>query len=338
MVPLLLGCGGGPLAWRRISRSPHLNGSAEAALIQQACRHAALDELRKDEMLRQIARTLNSAALEPLIFKGWAVARHYAAPHLRPFGDFDLCSPPGAHAATLQVLNEIAVAPLERSHPLYGQGQFCIDLGRWPGQAQIDLHPDLEKFLMPDLDAIYGRSKRVGLDDDVVRVPAEEDHLRLIAIHFLRHGGWRPLWLTDVAALLERAPESFDWDLCMGSDTRVSRWIACVIALSHRLLGARTDGVPARHRVERLPGWFVRAVLREWGTERFYMRPLKRAIRTPRTLPAELKARWPNPIVATIEAAGEFNGAPRLPFQLRSLGRQGFRRLTGTPVALRIPL
>lgn len=338
IVALLVDCGAGPLAWQRIARSPHLNGSPEAATLQQAFRHAALEELRKAEMLRQIARILNSAGVEPLIFKGWAIARHYAAPHLRPFGDFDLCSPPGAHARTLQVLNEAAVAPLDNAHAGYALGQVSIDLGKWPGYAQVDLHADLEKFLMPDLDAIHGRSRRVELDGAVVRIPAEEDHLRLIAIHFLRHGGWRPLWLTDVAALLESVPDRFDWDLCMRSDKRVSRWIACVIALSHRLLGARVDHVPARYRVERPPDWFVGAVLREWGTERFSMRPLKWAMRKPRLIPAELKARWPNPIVATIEAAGEFNGAPRLPFQLRSLGRQGFRRLTGMPAALRIPL
>jgi hypothetical protein len=158
-------------------------------------------------------------------------------------------------------------------------------------------------------------------------------------MHFLRHGGSRPLWLTDVAALLESVRDNFDWDLCMGRDARVARWIACVVALSHRLLGARIDGVPARHRVEPLPDWFVRAVLREWGMERFYMRPLKWAMRTPRTVPAELKARWPNPIVATVEAAGDFDRAPRLPLQLRSLSRQAFRRMAGaSPATLRIPL
>jgi hypothetical protein len=35
----------------------------------------------------------------------------------------------------------------------------------------------------------------------------------LIAIHFFIHGGIRPLWLGDVAALLETTPNNIAWDI-----------------------------------------------------------------------------------------------------------------------------
>ena len=45
-----------------------------------------------------------------------------------------------------------------------------------------------------------------------------EDQLRQLCLHLLRHGACRPLWLCDVAVMLESLPGDFDWDRCLGGD------------------------------------------------------------------------------------------------------------------------
>jgi hypothetical protein len=113
---------------------------------------------------------------------------------------------------------------------------------------------------------VFSSSKLIKLGETTIRVPAAEDHLRLVAIHSLSHGAWRPLWLCDVAAMLEDLPQDFNWDRCLGDEGRIAHWISSVIELAHRLLGACVDRVPPRGRVQRLPKWFTRTVLDEWQT------------------------------------------------------------------------
>jgi hypothetical protein len=50
----------------------------------------------------------------------------------------------------------------------------------------------------------------VELNGAKIRILGAEDHLRLLCLHLLKHGAWRPLWLCDVAAALESRPSSFD--------------------------------------------------------------------------------------------------------------------------------
>ena len=205
----------------------------------------------------------------------------------------------------------------------FGQqiGQFSIDLGRWPGPAKVDLHAEL-KDRMPPLGSVYARGIRVELNGAALRVPADEDHLRMLALHFLRHGGWRPLWLCDIAVLLESISEDFDWELCLGHDARVSQWMSGVIMLAERLLGAPIHHLPRRHLPEDLPGWLVRTVIREWGAPRRYVQghmPLSHALKKPWILPAQLRLRWPNGLSAGLEINAPFSRAPRLPYQIAAL-------------------
>ena len=183
---------------------------------------------------------------------------------------------------------------------------------------------------------MFARSEWIKLGEASIRIPAAEDHLRLVAIHSLSHGAWRPVWLCDIAAMLEDLPQDFDWDRCLGHEPRVARWISSVIELAHRLLGACVDGVPSRGRIQRLPEWFTRTVLNEWQTpvaERYRGASLAFALAhperliNPRKLLVELKARWPNGIQATVETGGPFNEGARLPYQVLAFGRariQGF--------------
>ena len=74
----------------------------------------------------------------------------------------------------------------------------------------MDLHSSLDRFGLPSLEAVFARSEVIKLGETSIRVPAAEDHFRLVAIHLLSHGAWRPRWLCDIAAMLEDLPQDFN--------------------------------------------------------------------------------------------------------------------------------
>jgi hypothetical protein len=73
-------------------------------------------------------------------------------------------------------------------------------------------------------DELFARSQLVPLGDSQIRILGDEDHLRIICLHLLRSGAWRPLWLCDVAVALETLSPDFDWDICLGRDPRQADW------------------------------------------------------------------------------------------------------------------
>lgn len=311
VTSLLVEYGTAALAWHRISREAHLREGPSAAPLHEGYRLIALEATRKEAALGAIAGLFGAAGLEPMLFKGWAVARHYPEPHLRPVGDFDICVPPGRYADAVALLSRHGIAvPVRLRHGItYLPGQFMLDCGA-AGFCHLDLHPNLDRFRLASLERLYARAPRTMFGGHTVRVPAAEDHLRLVAIHFLIHGGFRPLWLCDVGALLEAATEDFRWDICLGEDPRIAHWIACVFELARRLLGARLDHAPGNGRVDRLPEWLERTVLNEWQvpfSTRTREQSIVRAAGRPWTLPAELKRRWANPIRATVTFGGRFD-------------------------------
>src|SRR5205085_7561887 len=106
------------------------------------------------------------------------------------------------------------------------------------------------------------------LQETSVRVPALEDHLRLLSVHMLAHGAWRPIWLCDVAVALESSRSQFDWDRFLAGNHFVSDCAVCGLGLAARLLGASLEGAPAAvaERALALPRWLRPAVLRAWET------------------------------------------------------------------------
>src|SRR5208283_3582020 len=132
----------------------------------------------------------------------------------------------------------------------------------------VDLHrgtPDL-----PDRtwEQVHRHSRLMSLGREDVRILGAEDHLRLVCLHLVRHGAWRPLWLCDVAAALEARPMDFDWDYCLSGKRRLTRWVIAVLGLACRLLDARLDNPSLEARVHEVPSWLVDTVLCRWATGR----------------------------------------------------------------------
>ena len=172
------------------------------------------------------------------------------------------------------------------------------------------------------LDALYARSQTARLNEVDIRILAAEDHLVVLIRHFLRHNAWRPLWLCDIAAVLESRPPDFDWDRCLGGNRRHAGWVACTLGLAHRLLDADVENTPVADRANHLPSWLVPAVLRQWdrcvgaGERRRVVRYIASHWRHPMQILGEACERWDMPIAATVALGGPFNEFPRLPFQL----------------------
>ena len=322
--PLLIGSGAAALGWRRLQATPSLCNSPEANDLRQAGRILALADIHNNRAVEHVVALLNDAGIEPLIVKGWAVARFYATTYLRPYGDIDLCAPPRLQSLAKEVLRQHAVPRLGNPEA----GDIFLDCGPAATICRIDLHENFSKAYMPAIETLCERSTRVEVGAAHARLLSTEDHLRYVITHFLRHGAWRPLWLCDVAAMVEALPANFDWTLCLSSERRVAGWIAATITLAQRLLDCRVSHIPQEVGCAELPSWFERTVLREWEAPyagRLANIPALQIPRRSKDVVPWLQARWPNPIRAIVGVGEAFSNAPRLPYQIAHVAA-GVRR------------
>ena len=313
VAPLLVGSGAAPLAWWKIQRT-ELAVTHAAHELRQAYLYQTLRAAIQEQEIEAVFTLLSRAGVEALLLKGWAAARLYPEQGLRPFGDVDVCVRP----AQVEEARRALTAP-EVEH------------------VHIDLHRDFDESDERSFDALYARGETLKLGEARVRVLAAEDQLRLMCVHMLRHGAWRPLWLCDVGAAVESRAEGFDWSRVLEGDRRRARWVACALLLARELLGAHLEGTPVAGEAQRLPRWLVPEVLKQWETPlpsmqapMRYRAPMRKYVRRPRGLWRDLLNRWPNPIEATVRVGGEFNEWPRWPFQLANCFARAGRFLART--------
>jgi hypothetical protein len=296
LAPLLLTSGAAALVWRRV-RHFDLRDTPAARELHQVYRLYTLQAALHQQTIERTIALLRSFEIEPILIKGWAVARLYPEHGLRPYADIDLCVRPEQFASA-----EIALKNLPDE------------------QYKVDLHRGFAKFGGANFDEIAARSQLVRIEETDVRVLSAEDHLRILCIHLLREGAWRPLWLCDVAAAVESRPANFDWDRCLTGNQKRARWIICAISLAQQLLGADVRDTPAAERDVHLPSWLIPTIMKEWESETPSMKlrhrtPMAGYLRRPAGILTGLRHHWPNPIEATISVRAPFNELPRLPFQ-----------------------
>ncbi len=297
VAPLLLETGAGALGWWRI-RDSHLRSTPAARRLHDAYRMHALQAAVHEGQVAQAVTALRSAGVTPLLAKGWAVARLYLEPGLRPYGDVDLAVP--RHQEQ--------------------QAQRALESCR-PG-APVDLHPGGFSYL-PDrtLDELHKRAQVATIGDVEVRTLGPEDHLRLLCLHLMKHSAWRPLWLCDVGLMVESLPSGFDWGYFLSGDRRHTAWAVCVLGLSHRLLGATLDAAPAEVAAEALevPERLVSQVLAMWAQGHpEYETTMIGVLRSKTGVLKGIRQRWPDRINANMRWRWPNSKSPALPFQLAS--------------------
>lgn len=316
VAPLLDASGAGALAWWKFRQSP-LRDSEAARGFRESYRLQTLRAAVREGEFASLFALLDAAGVDALLAKGWAAGRAYPEQGLRPTGDIDLYVRSSQYAAAREVLK----SPEGR--------RFWVDLHEGFGDRG-----DLGRGGAEEL---YARSRLLPSGGSRVRVLGEEDHLRLLCFHLLRHGAWRPLWLCDVAAAFESRGEAFDWGLLLGGSRRRANWVMSALGLAQSLLGANAEGTPAARAGRSLPRWLAPAVLERWArpyaTEQapYTLRaPMRTYLRRPRGVLRDLRRRWPGPVEATVAAGGRFDSLPRWPFQLASCFTRAAHFLAGT--------
>lgn len=262
VAPLLMATGAAGLAWRTAKLR------ADLLFIAEQLRLAWLLEVGRerlrDELVAALATAAEAKGIEVLIYKGWAAARHYPGPGLRPSGDIDVIVQPEDAPAAQEIA---ATVP-----------RLVLDIHRSPPPG------------LGTARALIARSERVSIDGATIAVPAPADHVLMAAWHMFKHGAWRPLWLCDIAAMLEAAAgeappavEPYDsyWSVAAG--------------LAATMLAAQTEPRAA-------PEWVRRTLAEEWGSVRFRAHgPLAASFRASAVRAvAELPRRLPNRLAATV--------------------------------------
>ncbi|HBB94157.1 MAG TPA: hypothetical protein DC054_02090 [Blastocatellia bacterium] len=307
VTPLVYDSGAAGLGWWRI-RDTALAQTPSGELLHQAFRFLALQARIHETRIQRVLVSLRTAGIEPILIKGWSIARLYPQPGLRPYGDIDLLVRPEEHLAAAR----IAAADEFRD---------CL----------IDFHPGAFEVADRSIDDLLSRSQLVQCGDEEVRVLGNEDHFALLAIHLLKHGAWRPLWLCDLGLLLESMSSEFDWELCLGKNSCRSNWILSAVGLAHALLNASINDETISGRAN-APAWLVASVLKNWEAPfaaaqapHRHRAPIKSYFRRPRGFISDLTRRWPDPILATISANGTFGRRRRIRYQIQNCVQRAAR-------------
>ncbi len=330
------GCAG--LAWWRVRETP----VADTELGQQfhaAYRRYRLSARVHENEIANIFARLRDAGIEPVLVKGWAIARRYPDPGLRPYGDIDICVRPDQYEdaqAALKYFESVDghYVDLHQGIDSVGRGNVEKRLRianrelrsgkrrrKTDGSGVTGRRSPVSRW-----HEIFARTQLVPLNDIHVRVLSDEDHLRVLCHHFLLSGAWRPLSLVDIAVMIENAncesriakPEQ------AVRAKRDENWTNAVVALAQDLLGANPQfGIrDSQFAIRNLPAWLKPAVLRQWGrcqnpsTQRGTLPTLMKLRSQPREMFREIYARWDHPIRSTAALEGRFNTWPRAPYQV----------------------
>jgi hypothetical protein len=296
VLALLLRVGAGGLAWWKVRESA-LASTAPGTELQQAYRLHTLQVARLERQTAELFDRFSGRGVTAVLVKGWGIGRHYPHKGIRPYGDVDLYLLPGDLAGA-----EAALGEMEEP-------------------ASVELHTEYNLPFDRTVKELLDASQLAPLGETPVRLPCDEDHLRLLCLHALSHSCWRPIWLADIGVALEQRSDHFDWEQFLRGDARHTEWALGTIALAAELLDARIEGTPAAG-VGPLPRWLVPAVLDEWerGTGDSIRAPAAGVVRAALSEPAEaarvLSSYWRSPLQATLALRAPLNAAPRLPYQL----------------------
>lgn len=278
------------LAWWRL-RDTEYAALPEVEAMHDAYRYAALQAHVQELRLSAVFDALRAASVEPILLKGWDVARLYSRSESRPYEDIDLIVRPGDEA----------------------RAQAALGSNGTTGAIVDFFHAEISVFDSGDWDTLYARSRLVRLAEKPIRVLSPEDHLRAICLHGLKHCFSNPLWLCDIGACVEATGSDFDWETCFGSTGPQDQWIECALGLARDVLACELPP-PAAERVQPLPRWLEPVVFDTWirwatvGLDkRWAMREL---LENPVGGLGLVARRWPNQLLVKLKRRAHLTDDP----------------------------
>ena len=292
ILPNLIDFGGVGLAWPRLRERAHEYGAAGMAL-EHGYRQQVDANREAPASVAAAIGLLTDAGVEPVLFKGWAISCLYPPGTPRLAGDIDVV---------------VRSKDVDRARAAIGAAHAA------GLNATVDLHHEGDWLDLPGRD--YRRHlATIRVNGVEVQVPSHEDHLRIVCHHFIRHAAFRPLWLCDIALMLERRPDDFDWDRFLRRDGLRTDWVVTALALAHEVLGARIEDTPVADQARRLPAWLVPALMTRWEHNERSVQSILAEVGERGILSEFSRHRWPDPIGATVYLNAPFNRFPRLPLQ-----------------------
>jgi len=239
-------------------------------------------------------------AIEPVLIKGWAAATNYPGHVRRRTGDIDLAVAPHDYERALNLIRT----------PLF-DGHF------------IDLHNGLSQLDTVGWKTLYSNSILKTVENKQVRVLSDEDHLRLLCIHWLIDGGRFKDKLWDIYYAVENRNSNFDWSRCLDVVSPIRRrWVTCAIGIAHIYLGLDIGGLPFEAEAIKIPKWIKRCIENEWK-QSYNFEPILTSTHDMRLFAHQIFRRIPpNPIRATIESEGDLYSNRRPIYQAKVFARR----------------
>jgi hypothetical protein len=241
--------------------------------------------------------------IEPILIKGWLAGKNYPESVFRDFGDIDLVIPPHKY-------NELA---------LQTKTMF----------PNVDLHQGARKHDTLTYDQLLANSQLKKLiNGHEIRVVSAEDHLRIMAAHWLNDGGTNKLKLWDIYYAVCNRPATFNWDKCLNVVSPIRRkWVLTTIELAHRYLELQIDDLPFSEEITNpkyIPDWIIKTLNHEWTTN-VHLAPLISSLSSPKVFFQQVRKRMPpNPITSAIETETSFDDYWRFPSQIKAIFQRMF--------------
>ena len=250
-----------PLLWRALDDADALDElGADRAPLKGTADAFAMEALLLIPRAMQLAvGPLTAAALEPVVFKGPAVAARYPRPGLRPMEDIDLLLPRADHARALSAL---AAAGWTVARAAEGEQYDTVLTHPEVPSLFLELHFGLEtasqRVTALDPVTLWARRQPAVVASTPAFVLPLDEELVVLAAHAGKphHGFVRLVWIADIAMIV-RAAESngnpVDWERVRA----VAGSTHCVTVVGAALAMARRAGVDAPTGLFPLPtrGW-----------------------------------------------------------------------------------
>ncbi len=250
-----------PLLWRALDAADALDelGAHRTGLKGTTDAFAMEAHLLIPRAVQLAVGPLTAAALEPVVFKGPAVAARYPRPGLRPMEDIDLLLPRADHARALSAL---AAAGWTVVRAADGAQYDTVLTHPEVPSLFLELHFGLatasQRVTALDPVTLWDRRQPAVVADTPAFVLPQNEELVVLAAHAGKphHGFVRLVWIADIAMIVraaERDGNPVDWEHLRA----VAESTHCVTVVGAALAMARRVGVDAPTALFPLPtrGW-----------------------------------------------------------------------------------
>jgi hypothetical protein len=180
----------------------------------------------------QIIETLSKAGIDCMLLKGAAMSlRHYADDGLRFMHDLDLMVRRADFKTAAALLMDAQWVPADIDPDvlyLYIDRGFQHGNGFTRGNAELDLHAQLSRFVWQDDDYVWNNTHRIQWRGATVLLPCDTLQLYHTCVHGVRWSYATLTWIPDALTILRGKPDEIDWCAIvnMAKDARTNALLA----------------------------------------------------------------------------------------------------------------